>query len=230
MTLGEALGITPGLTSIIGGGGKSTLLLRLGRELAKTSRVLLCTSTHMRPPAGVPLAQTPEEAAALLRERPLAAYGVFCEAGKLGQGAPMERLLPLAAYVLCEADGSKGLPLKAHAAHEPNVSRETTRLVYVAGLDGIGLPIARAAHRPALYAALLGKGQGHVLTPADVVRAILAEGYGEMGAALLLNKAEGERLAYGRQAAARWPGRAVVASLEGPQGVLEVWEHGTKQE
>ncbi|MEA4970868.1 MAG: selenium cofactor biosynthesis protein YqeC [Candidatus Pelethousia sp.] len=226
MTLRETLQIPTGLTAIIGGGGKSTLLLRLGRELAAGHKTLLCTSTHMLAPTGVPLAGEPEQAARLLQSAPLVCFGAKGEDGKLSQGAPMEALLSLAEYVLCEADGSKGLPLKAHAPHEPNVPRETKRLVYVAGLDGVGQTVAEAAHRPARYAALLGVGKGHVVTPGDVANAILAEGYGTACAVLLLNKAEGQRLDWGRQAAMLWPGRAVIASLQSAQAIKEVWEDG----
>lgn len=231
MTLRETLQIPAGLTAIIGGGGKSTLLLRLGQELAAAGhKTLLCTSTHMLAPTGVPLAGEPEQAARLLQSAPLVCFGTKGEDGKLSQGAPAEALLCLAEHVLCEADGSKGLPLKAHAPHEPNVPRETKRLVYVAGLDGVGQTIAEAAHRPALYAALLGVGQGHVVTPGDVANAILAEGYGTARVMLLLNKAEGQRLDWGRQAAMLWPGRAVIASLQSEQAIKEVWEDGKIQQ
>ena len=71
----------------------------------------------------------------------------------------MGETLRLATHVLCEADGAKGLPLKAHASYEPVVPRETNRLIYVAGADGLGQTIAQAAHRPQLYAALLGAAQ-----------------------------------------------------------------------
>ena len=53
--LASALRIEPGITAIIGSGGKSTLLKTLGLELMRTvGRVLLCTTTHMFPVAGVP--------------------------------------------------------------------------------------------------------------------------------------------------------------------------------
>ncbi|MDY4216977.1 MAG: hypothetical protein SOY10_06875 [Collinsella sp.] len=43
------------MTAIIGSGGKSTLLKALGLELMRAGgRVLLCTTTHMFPVAGVP--------------------------------------------------------------------------------------------------------------------------------------------------------------------------------
>lgn len=53
--LASALRIEPGITAFIGSGGKSTLLKALGLELMRAGgRVLLCTTTHMFPVAGVP--------------------------------------------------------------------------------------------------------------------------------------------------------------------------------
>lgn len=230
MRLQDALQIPWGLTAVIGGGGKSTLLLCLGRELAREpgNRVLLCTSTHMLPPKGVPLACTLAEAEQLQRQAPLIALGAWAAQGKLTQAAPMEEALRLATHVLCEADGAKGLPLKAHASYEPVVPRETNRLIYVAGADGLGQPIAQAAHRPQLYAALLGAAETHVVTPRDAVAAILAEGFDPASSCLLVNKAEGVRRQAASQMAAAWPGRGVVASLESPIPVLELWERGQK--
>ena len=49
-SLASALKIEPGITAIIGSGGKSTLLKMLGLELMRAGgRVLLCTTTHMFP-------------------------------------------------------------------------------------------------------------------------------------------------------------------------------------
>ena len=45
MTLSQLLDIRPGVTAVIGGGGKTTLLRTLGEELAGQHPVLLCTTT-----------------------------------------------------------------------------------------------------------------------------------------------------------------------------------------
>lgn len=56
VSLIDILEAVPGVTAVIGGGGKSTLLATGGRGLAERGRrTLLATSTHMRPVAGVPL-------------------------------------------------------------------------------------------------------------------------------------------------------------------------------
>ena len=53
--LASALRIKPGITAIIGSGGKSTLLKTLGLELMRAGgRALLCTTTHMFPVAWTP--------------------------------------------------------------------------------------------------------------------------------------------------------------------------------
>ena len=49
MELAELLGIKPGVTALIGGGGKTTAMYRLARELRGT--VICCTSARILPPS-----------------------------------------------------------------------------------------------------------------------------------------------------------------------------------
>ncbi|MCI6848324.1 MAG: putative selenium-dependent hydroxylase accessory protein YqeC, partial [Collinsella sp.] len=171
--LASALRIEPGITAIIGSGGKSTLLKTLGLELMRAGgRVLLCTTTHMFPVAGVPwdgssrrldaapwkpgAAHVPGctcEACAGLARGSICQAGVLDpETGKLS--APAEPLGELAQrfnYVLAEADGSKRLPLKAHAAWEPVIPSGTANIVWIVGASGLGKPINEAVHRPELF-------------------------------------------------------------------------------
>ena len=142
MELAPLLGIEKGVTAIIGSGGKSILLQTLSREL--TGRVLLCTSTHFLGYANMPLVTDPTEEA--LRSA-LADSRVVCTArrspgGKLVDcGLPYETLAGLADYVLVEADGSRRLPLKAHAGHEPVIPACSRRVICVVGLSGLHHPV-----------------------------------------------------------------------------------------
>ena len=132
----------------------------------------------------------------------------------------------LADYVLLEADGAKRLPLKAPAAHEPVIPGGTALVVAVAGLDGVGKPIAKAAFRPALYAELLGTNEAHIVSPEDAAR-VLASDRGQkknVGSArftVLLNKADdAERIRFAKAAARALETlggaeRVVIASLGG---------------
>ena len=98
-------------------------------------------------------------------------------AGKLGPAelAPAE-LARLADYVLVEADGSKRLPLKAHAAWEPVVPEGSTQSVLVVGASGFGRPVREAVHRPERFCELAGCSPEDEATPEAVAAVIRAEG------------------------------------------------------
>lgn len=195
--LASALKIEPGITAIIGSGGKSTLLKTLGLELMRTGgRVLLCTTTHMFPVAGVPWDGSNRRLDAA-PWKPGAAHapgctckvcagmsrGSICQAGVLDQetgklSAPAEPPNELAQrfdYVLAEADGSKRLPLKAHAAWEPVIPAATANVVWVVGASGFGKPISEAVHRPELFCELCGCELTDIATPERVAQVLNAE-------------------------------------------------------
>lgn len=153
------LGIAPGVTAIIGSGGKTSLLSRLCRELPGT--VIVCTSTHIYPAGGLPLVTGAIEALPFGK----ICLGTPAENGKLT--APVQRyeeLARLADYVLVEADGAKGLPLKAHLDYEPVIPACSGRVIQVVGLSGLGRPIETAAHRPERFAALCGASAAQIAT------------------------------------------------------------------
>lgn len=142
------------MTAIIGGGGKSTLLRALADALAPHARVLVATSTKMYVPDWCPVVRDASLAAVerAFAESPVVCAGLLCELpGKLAApGLAWEALAGAADYVLVEADGSRHLPLKAHAAHEPVVPACASRVVCVAGIDGVREPVSQACHRPQL--------------------------------------------------------------------------------
>lgn len=195
--LASALKIEPGITAIIGSGGKSTLLKTLGLELMRAGgRVLLCTTTYMLPVAGVPWNGSNRRLdAAPWKPGALHAPGCTCEAcaglvrgsicqagvldpetGKLS--APAEPLGELARrfnYVLAEADGSKQLPLKAHAAWEPVIPAATANVVWVVGASGLGKPVAEVVHRPELFCERCDCEPTDIATPERVAQVLNAE-------------------------------------------------------
>ena len=175
MKLQEALGIPRGITSVIGGGGKTTLLSVLARELAAGSAtVALTTSTHFLPLEGMPALSGPDEWDAAAS--PVACFASPTKEGKLTAPAcGIPALAEAADYVLVEADGSKRLPLKAHADWEPAVPKGSKRCVLVLGGSGFGRPVREAVHRPELFCELAGCEGDAVATPELVAAAIAAE-------------------------------------------------------
>lgn len=195
--LASALRIEPGITAIIGSGGKSTLLKTLGLELMRAGgRVLLCTTTHMLPVAGVPWGGSSRRLDAVpWKPGALHVPGCTCEAcagmsrggirqagvldpetGKLSSPAePLDQLAQRFDYVLAEADGSKRLPLKAHAAWEPVIPSGTANIVWIAGASGLGKPINEAVHRPELFCERCGCEPTDIATPENVAQVLSAE-------------------------------------------------------
>jgi molybdenum cofactor cytidylyltransferase len=115
----------------------------------------------------------------LLREHGhvLVAGSTDVEADKVAGISPglVDRLGALADVdcVIVEADGSRRLPLKAPAEHEPVIPQGCTLVVSMAGLDALGAPIAAGyVHRPERVAALAGVAVGDPVTPAVIARVL----------------------------------------------------------
>ena len=199
--------IRRGVTAIIGSGGKTSLMLRLCRELPGT--VIVCTSTHIFPPEDLPLVTEPMT---MLPARKLCA-GTRVENGKLTAPVPsFEELAALADYVLVEADGSKGLPLKAHLAHEPVIPACANQTIQVLGLTGLGRRICDAAHRPERYAELCGAAVEDIVTVARAARVLNTEALADR---YVLNQADDpEKQAWGRTLALLLERPAILTKLK----------------
>ena len=135
----DLLGIRPGITALIGGGGKTTLMYHLARELRQCGTVAVTTTTRIWPPTGIAVAREPDAAREILDREGLVCLGVPSAQGKLVFPA-FEGWDALADYTLVEADGSAGKPFKgcrrprgASMARSPSSSISTgptTRMVW----------------------------------------------------------------------------------------------------
>jgi probable selenium-dependent hydroxylase accessory protein YqeC len=188
--LREALRLeTGGVITLVGSGGKTSLMFRLARELSgEGDRVLTTTTTRIHVPAAEQspdciLAATVEEAleraaAALSRNRHLTvAAGRSSDGGKLAGLAPeaIERLRAarICDWIIVEADGAAGRPLKAPADHEPVIPPCTEWLVAVAGLRGLGKPLTEQwVFRAEAFARVTGLPQGAAVTEPAIAAAL----------------------------------------------------------
>lgn len=215
MNISALLEVEKGVTALIGGGGKTTLMYTLAEELRRRGTVLVTTSTHIQRPEQYPTLLTADAAAVAAA---LAEHGTVCVASESPEGklcAPalsFDTLAALADFVLVEADGSKRLPLKARAPHEPVIPANARRTVYVVGADGFGHPIRQVCHRSERYAALCGAAEDDIVTPALEAAVLHAEGY-DTGW-VYINKVETPSdWANAEALAALLPGKAVAGSL-----------------
>lgn len=188
MNLLKTLRADSKVVSVVGSGGKSTYLLALARELATTpapsaeKNVLLLTTTHMVAPKELPYLEDPteDELAQTLEELSCSTKAlnpVLCIGKTTGEltcegqpkicapTLPMATLTKHARYLLIEADGSKRLPLKLHAAHEPVVPPRSDTCICIVGASGFMQPAGTVLHRWDSRGQAFGISQDTVMTP-----------------------------------------------------------------
>ena len=167
--------------TVIGTGGKTSLIWLLAGSLARPAcgerSVLVTPATKMFLPAGdaKPFDRhcngTPDAA---LPGVTLA--GSFnTQSGKLESLSPsiLERIAPDYDVTLVEGDGSRALPLKGWAEHEPVVPPFTTVTVGVIPLWPLGMPASPdIVHRLPLFCALTGAEPGRPIQAAHIAAAI----------------------------------------------------------
>lgn len=177
--------------SLVGGGGKTTLMYNLAAHCARKGwRVLAATTTHiMQPPGGV-WAQTDAELFRLWKCGSYAVAGTAAHGDKLTAPpqAQLERWMTLADIVLIEADGAKRMPCKAPAAHEPVLLPQCDTVLAVAGLSALRHPLREVCFRAELAAELLCVPQDVQLTPELLANLLASEAGGR--------KAVGDRSFY----------------------------------
>ena len=189
-SLSEALGIAPGnLISIVGAGGKTSLMYGLGRELARCGcPVLLTTTTKImyHSPgelADVVLGEETEatlaEIARRLQDKGLVLAGRSQVEGKIVGFSPRFveslRTCEPKPTVIAECDGARGKSLKVPRADEPPVAQSTDVYVAVAGADCLGKPLTSdEVFEPEMVASVAKVGVDAVVDRQVVVAAMLA--------------------------------------------------------
>ena len=141
-TITEALQISlpeHAVISVVGAGGKTSLIFAWARELAAAGKkVVITTTTHMYRPDrmeedGIRIVVSDDS------ERP--------DKVKAPPAEVLDRLRDTADVVLIEADGSRRMPLKWPADREPVVPDYTDFTVCVAGLSALGRKTSDAVFR-----------------------------------------------------------------------------------
>lgn len=157
--------------AIVGAGGKTSLMFLLAQGFQQQGlRVITTTTTRIRVPASRQsrnvLLQAEEHFSSLLvtalaRDQRATIGHHLLPGSKLAGLSPSElarvrRQLP-ADPMIIEADGARGLSLKAPGANEPVVPAWTDLFIALAGLDCIGRPLSKDfVFRPESVAAITG--------------------------------------------------------------------------
>ena len=165
--------------SLIGGGGKTTLMFALAGELAATGEAVITTTTTriFKPSASETfLILEPDEEkliARMLSElknyRHISLAAEDLPSGKIGGIRPeivnrLAKLEPLS-YVIVEADGARRKSLKAPNATEPVIPDSTSLVVPVVGIDALGCQLTKEnVFRPEIVSWITGLPLGSIIS------------------------------------------------------------------
>ncbi len=182
-----------GIISIIGAGGKTSLMFELAKQLVRSKKKVLTTTTtkiFLPEPWQTPetlIANDVENDVEKLIQKAKSTLNSFnhfsagsshdLTSNKLKGFKPetIELLwqAKLFDWIIVEADGAKQKPLKASGPHEPVIVKETTHLIYVAGLDAVGKTLnEKHVHRAKIFSNNTGLDMGKTIDEKSIATSI----------------------------------------------------------
>ena len=185
MRLKEALDIKLGeVISLVGGGGKTTLMFALARELASSGSCVVTTTTTkiFEPlPSQTPflLLGTDEEKMIRSLVQNMDKYKHITLARKKLPSGKLEGISPdlvcrlakinRVSYIIVEADGAARRPLKAPDPAEPVIPSNTSLLIPMVGVDAVGCRLTEEnVFRPQIVSQLIGLPLGEVTSAESI--------------------------------------------------------------
>ncbi len=138
--------------SLIGGGGKTTLLYLMAQTFSQMDqKVLVSTTTHIYHPQNKHYVKTEEDMKKLWSEGHYVVVGE--ETGEKLRSLPDNQrnlLMNQADIVLLEADGAKKMPMKVPKDGEPVLLPETNLVIALLGLNALNKPLKEVCFREEL--------------------------------------------------------------------------------
>ena len=177
------------LVALVGGGGKTSLLFALAAELHQgKKRVVSSTTTKVRH-------REAQRSSCIVFTDSVPSWKDKLNEGLQNHGHVFLARVPLDSgkvdgispslanemyqeegidYIIIEADGSSGRPVKVPAVHEPVIPSSSTMVVAILGLEAIGAKMGpEVVFREDLFGKLTGLELGERLTPAVLARLFL---------------------------------------------------------
>lgn len=172
---------TKHIISFVGAGGKTTLMYAMARFCAELGRkVLVTTTTHIRKPDKGQYARELSDVFALWENGKYAVVGEETTDNKLSclqidRDSTWQTVWEQADIILIEADGSKRLPCKAPAGHEPVIPNTCDIVINVVGLCAVGRMIKDCCCRVEEVTKVLEVNKEHVLNEEDISELLSSE-------------------------------------------------------
>jgi molybdenum cofactor cytidylyltransferase len=166
----------PTRIAIVGGGGKTTTLFQIGRQIEGLA--WLTTTTHLgtdqlemadkhfifNSPEEIDLRQLKAQKVSLIT-------GPFTPDKRVRGPSPevLAKVVQLSEVertsVIVEADGARSRPAKAPAQHEPSIPEWAEVVIVAVGLSALGKPLSSEwVHRKEQFAAITGMQENQLIT------------------------------------------------------------------
>jgi probable selenium-dependent hydroxylase accessory protein YqeC len=242
--------------SLVGGGGKTSIMYRLAEELkSNRMRVLVTTTTHIYYPDKSSYDQFfwwEDVKKAAIKRSDLGQASITVIGSRMIDDKKMkgidERCVKelynsgIFDVILVEADGAKGKPIKAPAEHEPVIPECTSTLIGVIGIDCFGKKIDSLwVHRPEILTEVTGCALGDIIDD-DVIEKLILSGDGlfkncpkKAEKILFINKAEKKEYLeiaqrIGNSVLIQSPDikKVLIGSIFGKEPILSVIKRDTK--
>ena len=186
------------IMSIVGAGGKTTMMFKLAEELRQCSKVLVTTTTKIYMPPKDMYDFICTDGERFHKYTDMKENGVYI----LGNGVNQENkilglnekqlseLAPHFDYILIEADGSKEKQLKGWSEFEPVIYSKTTKTIGIIDIRSIGIVISEdKVHRSKIFCKITGTDQGDTVKLEHLTKLIMhPQG--------LFKGAQGEKILY----------------------------------
>lgn len=183
----EAADLKALVVSVVGAGGKTTILHRLEEEFVRRNRRVIFMTTTRIMKEGTPYFL--EDASEDEIRDGLKKFGrvwIGSHDPISGKTAPpaqeiLAEVLRWKLPILIEADGAKRMPLKVPAEHEPVILEQTGHVLSVYGLDAIGSTLESSCFRVEKAEQILQKNRKERITAYDIAALALSDKAGRKG-------------------------------------------------
>lgn len=178
------------MIALVGGGGKTTSMYALAKDLKKNKKVLIATTTAIYLPQKdqtncIVIGKDIKKSNIFLKENAhlnhIVGFGrKITPEGKL-KGVDPKALDFIYEegcfdYIIVEADGAKHKPLKGPASHEPAIPCKSSLVIIVVGIDACGKILNEEnVHRPQMIAHITKMQIGQKITPQVIAEVVTSK-------------------------------------------------------
>ncbi|MFT5874412.1 MAG: putative selenium-dependent hydroxylase accessory protein YqeC [Clostridium sp.] len=170
------------IISIVGAGGKTTMMFKLAGELRCHNKVLVTTTTKIYIPLENKYDFICTDIEMLHRFTQINENGIYI----LGSGIngenkilglnekQLDEIVPYFDYILIEADGAKEKQLKGWNEFEPVIYGETTKTIGIIDIQALGMVISEdSVHRSKIFREITAAKEGETVNLENLLKIII---------------------------------------------------------